>query len=158
MPSDFAEIAFLDRGNSVSRVKIYTPDVDGTALTTWQGVIDNVLTSGLLFLFQQITYDNIVGMHLVTKNVAFSATTPTDPAARNAFALRVVYQDNVTAQKYHLTIPAPILTTMEQAGSDWIDTADVAFSAWAAAFQTLARSPDGNAVTVLGARIVGRSR
>jgi hypothetical protein len=68
--------------------------------------------------------------------------------------VQYVYQDNVTLALYNVEIPSRVGGIVTEAGSDlippaqWVDT-KAALEAY--------RSPDGNAITVLEARLIGRS-
>jgi len=99
------------------------------------------------------------------ENIVVSAVThpdtgglPASPNAQREIGLRVFYTDDVTAKKYHITIPGPDLSLVAQAGTDVVDhTSNAAAIAFVTAFESAARSVDDNAVTVTGMRIVGRA-
>lgn len=84
----------------------------------------------------------------------------TPPA--NAFAQRemkwlVTYVDNVTSQAYRLEIPTADLDELTL-NTDLLDlTAAGAGDTFKAAFEAIVNSPDGNAVTMISAKFVGRN-
>lgn len=81
---------------------------------------------------------------------------PADQTAQREIAIRWVYADNVTGKKYRFDTPAPV-DVLLQSGTDVIDlAANVAALAFKDAFELNCVSPDGNAVTMISARFVGR--
>lgn len=80
------------------------------------------------------------------------------PAAADAqreWAVRCQYQDDVTGRFYRFDIPAPI-DALVQDGTDLIDATEALWVAFKTAFEANCVSPDGNAVTLVSGRIVGR--
>lgn len=81
---------------------------------------------------------------------------PADATAQRETAVRWIYADNVTGKKYRFDTPAPV-DLLLQTGTDVIDLAANAIALqFKAAFELNCVSPDGNAVTLLSARYVGR--
>lgn len=85
------------------------------------------------------------------------ASIPNDVYAQREIGLRVFYEDTVTGKQYHITIPGPDLDNIDLlAGTDLADLTDTPVSALVAAMEA-GLSPDGNAVSVLRAVVVGRN-
>lgn len=107
--------------------------------------------------------DDITLMNNVRRTVTCEQFTDTPSLPANAFAQRetkllVTYADNVTARKYTFTVPGPDLSLIAQTGTDVVDhTSNIYAAALVTAFEAGAYSPLGNAVTVVGMRIVGRN-
>lgn len=80
---------------------------------------------------------------------------PTAADAQREWAIRFRYQDDVTSKLYRFDIPAPI-DAVVQDGTDQIDMAETLVAAFKVAFEANCVSQDGNAVTLLDGRIVGR--
>lgn len=110
--------------------------------------------------------DAIAGITLGTLgDVTFVDETAKDAGSNapsgNAFAQRemkwlVSYTDNVTNQVYKVEIPTADLGELV-ANTDLLDTVAAAGAAFVAAFEAIFLSPDGNAVTFVSARFVGRN-
>jgi hypothetical protein len=94
-------------------------------------------------------------------NTRYNAVKPTDKNFQRERKWLVRYQDDVTFNTYRLEIPcarvvgtasAPLVDAFDNAivtAPDWV--------AWIADFEQVARSQDGNFVTFLDAKLVGRN-
>lgn len=83
-------------------------------------------------------------------------SVPSEATAQRETAIRWSYVDDVTGKKYRFDTPAPV-DALLQSGTDVIDiVANVGAAAFVAIFEAQCVSPDGNAVTMTGARFVGR--
>lgn len=69
--------------------------------------------------------------------------------------VELTYVDNVTFKRYTTEVPCRKGTLTTETGSDLIPAAT--WSATKTAFEALARSPEGNAVTLTQVRLIGRS-
>lgn len=69
----------------------------------------------------------------------------------------VTYSDNTTLAVYQLELPCRDNDIPLIAGTDRIDLDQLEAAAYKTAFEALARSPDGNAVTLLAIELVGRN-
>jgi hypothetical protein len=69
--------------------------------------------------------------------------------------VEIKYQDNTNFATYTVEVPCRKGGLATEVGSDIIPAAT--YPTTKTAFEALARSPDGNAVTLLSARIVGRN-
>lgn len=110
--------------------------------TNFITAIDTEITNGLFVKYNQTT----------TRNIANTA----EGGGNREDKLLMVYQDNVTLKVYTFEMPCrlPTLTTVG-VGSDSVPPAT-----WATTkttFEAVAKSIDGNAVTLLDVRIVGRN-
>lgn len=85
-------------------------------------------------------------------------TAPTDMYAQREIGLMVKYQDSVNNRLYRVTIPGPNWAVLGLAGTDSVNTAAAQWTAFVTAFEAIAVSQDGNAVTVVGGQLVGRNR
>lgn len=85
-----------------------------------------------------------------------SQALPADEEAQRELGLRILYVDNVTAKKFHITIPGPDLSLMLNAGFDQVDWGETEMAALETALETNMLSPDGNAITITNGYIVGR--
>jgi hypothetical protein len=88
---------------------------------------------------------------------AASGTLPTSLYAQRELAMKVFYVDNVNGRKGDLTIPGPDMTLLTLTKDEVSLTTGTEMIALVAAINGHAFSRDGNAITVTGARIIGRN-
>jgi hypothetical protein len=69
----------------------------------------------------------------------------------------IIYQDNVTLKLYTTEIPCRKVSLNVSNGSDERDLSVAPWSTFKSAFETVARSPEGNPITVLSIRLIGRN-
>lgn len=141
-----------------SKVVIGLPLLTGANYddTTGNGATDNV--GALRIAIGAISLLNFESVVVQAVTHPDAGGLPTNANAQREIGLRVFYTDDVTSKKYHITIPGPDLTLVAQAGTDVVDhTSNAAAIALTTALETFAFSPDDNAITVTGMRIVGRA-
>lgn len=66
----------------------------------------------------------------------------------------VRYQDNTTLKIYNLQVPSRDNSLTQIAGTDRLDPAQVGYADAKSAFEALAVSPDGNAVTLVDVLVI----
>lgn len=110
----------------------------------------------LRFALRDLTRMNIHRVSMGQRILTSSPDLPADPMAQRELAIRFSYVDNVTGKKYWFDIPAPVAAVLKQ-GTDVVGlSASTEMGVFVSNFQQSCVSPDGNAVTVIGARLVGR--
>lgn len=84
---------------------------------------------------------------------------PTSPYAQREMKWLVQYQGNTSGKLFSVEIAAPDITDNVAPNTDIADLSSTDWAAWVTAFEAYAKSPDNGteAVTVIGARIVGRN-
>lgn len=89
----------------------------------------------------------------------YSAVPPTDVNAQRERKFLVIYEDDTTLAPYRMEIPCAdfSLTDVILPGTDKVDLTQTEIAAFVTAFETLCKSPEGNDVTVLQMRAVGRN-
>jgi hypothetical protein len=89
----------------------------------------------------------------------YSNVVPTDKSAQRERKWLMTYEDDVTLALYRMEIPCADyeLTDVFAGDTDEVVLTQTEIAAMIAAFETLCRSPEGNAVTVVGMRGVGRN-
>ena len=149
-------IGMIDHSAELTRSLVYFEDIqaDGlnwpTLFAPTTGKYDLLKVPFILLTKLNLTH-SLMGQEVDT-------SVPTPPVAASAqreTAMRVSYVDDVTGKKYRFDIPSPV-DAIIQAGTDVIDLADVLVAAFVLVFEAQCVSPVGNAVTVVGARFVGR--
>jgi len=92
-----------------------------------------------------------------TSSVAQPDTVaPTDPFAQRELKWLVTYTDDTTGDLQQVEIATPDLALLV-AGSDLMNVAAGAGATFVTAFEAFVRSADGNAVSVVSIRLVGRN-
>lgn len=90
-------------------------------------------------------------------STAYSAAPPADVNAQRERKWRVDVQDTVNLSRFRYEIPCALIAGQLLTGTDKADISTAEWAAFIAAFEAMAKSPDGNAVNVLGATLVGRN-
>lgn len=93
---------------------------------------------------------------LIAQINTISAAAPSDVNAQRERKWLVRYTDDVTNQIYTLEIPCADLAGNLAANSDMADPTSTEWAAWITAFEAVAKSWQGNAVSFLDAQHVGR--
>jgi hypothetical protein len=87
----------------------------------------------------------------------YSNVRPTDENMLRSRKWSITYQDNTTNKKYNVDIPcAKVTLTMLVGRSDLADLTHPDWASFKSAFEAAVRSLEGNTVTILYARLVGR--
>lgn len=128
-----------------------------------------VLTAGNIVAqtaLHQALYDatediviGVVAKQSVAQFIDQSSAIPTLAYAQREMKALVTYQGNTSGKKFQVEIAAPLLVGQLVEGTDTFDLTTTEWAAWVTAFEAVAKSPDdvAEAVTVLGARFVGRN-
>jgi hypothetical protein len=90
-------------------------------------------------------------------NTKFSKVLPTNPEAQREKKWFVRYQDNTNFAIYHIEIGGADASIGLLPGTDLLDLTGTEAAAFVTAFEGVALSPDGNAVTIIDVTFVGRS-
>ena len=146
-----ATLTYLDFSNEPSRAGYYVQDLDAgnyAAVTAEIQAIQiaiDALSEGAPSQFSW-----------TAENVLYPYTLPTLPQAQREIKALVTYADDVSGNRYQMTIPVFNYDGV-QPETDVIDLTAGGWGAFVIQFEAGARSPNGNAVTVLGATLVGRN-
>lgn len=146
---------YADYNNEQSTVTYNIPEVTAA---TFDGIFGaGGVVQDLLTATDGISLGNMV----YTSSVVQAGPGATPGPAGSAFAQRelkwfATYTDTVTGKLHHLEIPCPDLALLVP-NTDLLNVAAGAGQAWVTAFETNARSPEGNAVQVVNVRVVGRN-
>ena len=116
------------------------------------------LAAALVGATEDLTIGEVVKqtMNLV---ILDTPATPTSPFAQRELKWLVQYQGDVSGKIFSVEIAAPDVTDNVAPNTDIADLASTDWAAWVTAFEAYAKSPDNGteAVTVIGARLVGRN-
>jgi hypothetical protein len=122
----------------------------------WDDVVSDVAGSRALMgaALNTMTQCNETLSAVYVPYAVGSGTLPSEGADRE-IALRLIYEDDTTHQKYRMDIPGPI-EGIWKTNSDELDLADVVVAAFVLVFEAHMLSPLGNSVTILSGHKVGR--
>lgn len=149
-----ATLTYRDYSQELSTVQFYTSDV-AIGGGNWDTVTGSI--EALAALTNVITLCVEASESFTQKLDPDDNGIPASPWAQRELGIRVFYSDDDNGRKYHLTIPGPNLQAIETLGnSDEIDLSATEMAAWVVGFEAVAKSQDGNSVTVDRAVIVGR--
>lgn len=151
-------LTFMDQSGEFSRVEYYVPDTDGAGLVNAIDDSKPTTAGSTAALIAALSLCTPVGTQYTIYKSALPPTPPGSMYAQRELGLMVEYADNVTAKKYRITVPGPQWDNIGLTGQDVVDPADPSWVAFKAKFEAEAVSPDGNAITVMGAHLVGRNR
>lgn len=130
---------------TAANVESYT---DGGLSTAFDALNDALLA---------LTLMNATG-HTATAQVnQIEPVIPASPYAQREIAI-MFFMSDTGGHKSRLSVPGPDLTLVAQDGTDLVDLTVTEVAALVTAIETYAVDPvTGNAVTVTGARIIGRN-
>lgn len=150
-------VGWLDHSNERTTTQFYFEDIAadgsnyGDLFDAVTGQYD-LMKAGLIAI-TKLNHTKTTAPIQVDQSVE---SIPADATAQRELAIRWLYVDNVTGKKYRFDTPAPI-DALIQSGTDVIDiVANFGADAFVTIFEANCVSPDGNAVTMYAARLVGR--
>lgn len=141
-------------------IKDYSNE-DSTTTVNTKSLTDNVAYEAARDAFNTAV-DNITSGRLAAyteSNIVRLSNQPAiDSSSARELKVLVSYEDTVTFKKFSVTVPTfrPSLVTM-MAGTDLVDITAGSAAAFVTAFEAFVNSPDGNAVSVISMRLVGRN-
>lgn len=145
---------FRDYSDEYSTLSVLVPDLD--TADVWNVIVG--LGAGIANALEDLSLATLVSVtyHEIA-NPPADDTRPTSPFAQREQGLRFFYSDNVDASKYNITVPAPDLAIVADPGSDDVDLTITEVAALVTWLESNVLSPNGNAITVDRAVIVGRN-
>lgn len=158
MANSSVGISLLDYSNESSSVGFDVADItDGTTLAARVTAFGSWITAT-----QGVCSGTVIASQVVQNKSQFLASPPSDTTSQRELKWLVSMQDTA-GNKSTITLPtADVLgTDLLVANSDvanWNGTgAAAAWTTWVTAHEALYRNKFGNAVTVIGIRLVGRN-
>ena len=141
----------IDFSGEYSSVALNIPDVTEV---NWLATNTGILA--IQTAIAGLTAGNIAQRSLTAYAVPVNDTFPSEQYAQRETGLRLFYKDITNGKKFHITIPAPDLALIAEAGSDMVDMTNSIVDALTALLTTWMRSPYGNGVEFYRGVIVGR--
>lgn len=156
MSDSKAIITFADYGGEKSAFTIH-----GEVLTAANFDALDAKQSAILNALFNLTLGVWSGFTSIYWSIDYGPLKSADPLAAREQKWLFTYQDDVTGKQYHSTIPCAYLTTGAQgtlqANSEQANLGSDDWIAFITAFEDMARSQDGNTVTFISAKHVGRN-
>lgn len=148
---------YLDASEEKSTVQINTKPISGATISEFNELVNTTELGAFAMALDAITLCTPIGGQVAMGAVQLPYAVPADVNAQREVVLVVSYQDNVTNKKYRVSIPGVNWGQLNTPKSDKVNESAALWIAFKAAFETIGRSPDGNAITVLGGRRAGRN-
>lgn len=154
MPAvESAFINYRDNSSELSGATFYVDSIDAGG-ANYDAVIASIVA--VEAVMDDLTLCNQAGVSYTNKIAADLGDIPASAWAKRELGIRIFFVDDVSGKKGHLTVPGPDLDTLTVV-DDVVTLADGdIMAAFVTAFESDALSPEGNALTVTRAVIVGR--
>lgn len=144
---------FRDRSDEYSSFSVNVSELAGTDVWT---VITGIGAS-LETALEALSLATLVSLHYRQGAIAEDDSRPVSPYAQRERGLRFFYSDDVTGDKYNVTLPAQDATIVDNPGSDDVDLAITEVAALVSWLEANIETPGGNSITVDSAVQVGRN-
>lgn len=153
MPTSMFSQTYIDESRESSTITFRVRDITAATIAA---VLTEVATLGTAI--GALSGGTLAKSQLIQDSSSFDASPPADPNAQRERKWLVRYQDTVNFKYGQVEIPvAEVSATLKVANSDRANLAATAWTDFITAFETTARSVDGNIVNVLEAILVGRN-
>jgi len=153
-PAHYGSFTLLDASNEKSTMSFHVGEI--TAVT-----IAGFLTQfgALRTAVEAISIGALVTDSWTGDRTKYSAAIPSDKDSQRERKFLVIYEDDSTLAPYRVEIPCAdyALSGLFAGSTDEVDLTQTEIAAFVTAFEALCKSPEGNAVTVLQIRGVGRN-
>ena len=149
----------IDRSGEATGTQVYlTPLADNGSnfddVLTTPTTGDYDLVKGTIITLTDCNLTRSIASLLVDESVA---SLPIVWSAQRELALKFIYQDETTLDKYSFSIPGPN-SDVTQAGTDVLDlSGNIILAAAVTVWEAKLRSPDGNNITILSGKLIGRN-
>lgn len=144
---------YVDESGELSTVDFAIREMTAASIAT---LLTELATLGSAI--DQLSAGTLRKSQALQDSSAFAGAAPTDPNAQRERKWRVDFQDTVTGRFGKVEIPVAFVnSSVKLPGTDQADFSAASWTAFISAFETTARSIDGNTVNVTGATLVGRN-
>lgn len=144
-------VTFIDYSGEKSSAGYYLPDLSGSDYASIRTIVDQI--NGAV---AALSRGNQVSFSWTAERIQQPIVLPGNPDAQREIKALVTYSDNVTGQRYSMTIPVFGMDGAQQ-GTDVLDLTAGGWPSFVSVFEAGAVSINGNPVTVEQAVIVGRA-
>jgi hypothetical protein len=153
-PAHFGSFTFMDATREKSSMSFNFGAITAVSLPGFLTQFADLRTKT-----QAITLGALASDQWTGDRTVYSVTPPTDRNAQRERKFLVIYRDNSSLALYRVEIPTADygIATFGPTGDEIIIGTSGAIYDWVQSFQTIAKSPEGNAVTVISIKGVGRN-
>lgn len=151
-PAHVASLTFQDYSKEKSTAKFNIGPITALTIAGFLTQFGDFKTA-----IQDLSLGTLIQDSWTGDVTSYSSAAPTDVNAQRERKWRVDYEDTVNLGKHQFEIPVALVTGQLVSNTDLANIETTEWVAFIAAFEALVKSPDGNAVNVLGARLVGRN-
>jgi hypothetical protein len=143
-------ISFLDHSNEVSNVNLYIPPVTAANFDA-----SETAAALLVGAIRAVTLCNPISRSIMVPAAHFNLGVPTSNWAQRELGLQIGMVDNVNGRKSHFTIPGVDWNSLAGDG-DFVNYTNLLWIALKEAVEAEVKSYNGNSVTVVYGKLIGR--
>lgn len=147
------KLSAADFSGEVATMSLGLPNITNANFENYRDTVIGNLVSALA----GITLCEWDSWQMFTEVYTDVGTLPSSPYAQRELRALFTCVDTGTGKKFVVGIPCPDLADMAIAGTDVINLANVEVAAYVAAVELHTVSPQGNAVSVISGKLVGRN-
>ena len=144
-------IGYLDYSREVSHVKFNVTPIDVTNYTAVNAALDTLRQK-----LDAIVLGSVNSADRILDAGLGGGTPPGDVNAQRERKWLLTLRDDVTNRKFKTEIPTAKLSGLLAPASDMADLTQTAWTDLATAIHAVVTSPDGNTVTLVAAKHVGK--
>lgn len=153
-PDVTVSLTYVDRSGEGARVQFAPSDALAEDITK-VNLPANSVAANLIAALQSVS-DGAIVRRSMTTSVKLANTAAANEGQREERWL-VVYQDNTTMALYSFEVPCRKANIKPPLGQDNVDLTVAPWTTFKSAVEAAVVSPDGNAITVLAVRLIGRN-
>lgn len=145
-------VTFIDHSKEKSTAKGYMGPITALTIAAFLTQFGALKTAIGALSMGELQSDSWTGDRTLYSNLP-----PIDVNAQRERKWRVDYEDAVNFSKHQFEIPVALVDGQLISNTDLANIETTEWVAFITAFEAMCKSPDGNAVNVLGAQLVGRN-
>ena len=152
-----ASFRILDVSAETNSFSLHTPVLNAGNIDQYTNPTGGTLLDFLVQGLNGIQRGTLTNISVSAYNQPQAGSAPTDPNAQNEIRLRFSYTDDVNQRLGSFEVPNADLDTLNVTGGDDVPLTGTEMTAFVNAVEGFAVSRDGNPITIVSCRIVGRN-
>lgn len=149
-PAHIGNLSFLDYSNEAASFGFHFGPITALTITAFLTQFGALRTAT-----DDITIGTLVADQWTGDKTIYARTLPTDENAQRERKFLVKYEGTTSHSIYTATVPTADFAGRLISGTDLVDLTETDIAAFVTAFETLCKTPEGEAVNVLEMRAVG---
>ncbi len=145
------ELSVLDYDNELSRIRCRIPDLDAASYAATTGLVATLIAA-----MGAIGLGVFAKSHILTREVTYGSTPPSDQTAQRETKWLIRSQDTVTNEIVRHEFPCADLTLLTGNSDTITDFTPSGLAAFKAAWEDVVESKAGNPVTLISLQHVGK--